>query len=124
MYPAARSSPCVPIPRPSNSSDARNESVSRSSMGETMCRVLALAPAPAPVSAPAPAPAPGLIFCRELQPAAVTNKLANTTSSGQTRRLRIEADCMPTDAGEPTQVSSQLLVGVDVGGTFTDLVAF
>src|SRR5688572_33275864 len=40
---------------------------------------------------------------------------------------RIGCDCMPLPASEQTAATTlenQLLIGVDVGGTFTDLVAF
>src|SRR5881227_2367394 len=55
---------------------------------------------------------------RELQPSAAAHKLSNVATRNTIRF--IESDFMPSDADEQTQ----LLVGVDVGGTFTDLVAF
>jgi N-methylhydantoinase A len=56
---------------------------------------------------------------RELQPAAATHKLTHAGAIVRKTRF-IGRDLMPADAREQTQ----LAVGVDVGGTFTDLVAF
>src|SRR5689334_12470049 len=92
------------MPRPSSSSDARKPSVWRSSIDATGTDGAAAR----------------LAADRELQPATATNKLTHATAA-RTESLGIEADFMPTEAGEQT---ATLLVGVDVGGTFTDLVAF
>src|SRR5215207_7744164 len=100
MKPAARSRPAVPMPRPSISSDARKDSVCRASISgggadDTRGRAW-----------------------RELQDSATTTKLTHVVA----RKIKplIGCDSMQAEAGEQTH----LRVGVDVGGTFTDLVAF
>src|SRR2546423_14564849 len=61
---------------------------------------------------------------RELQPSAPTHKL--NSSVAPEKILLIARDSMPAPATQQSnqQSARELRVGVDVGGTFTDLVAF
>src|SRR4051812_9944293 len=56
--------------------------------------------------------------CGELHAAPNAHTLSHTTAN---RNLRIGRDSMPAAQGEQP---ADLQIGVDVGGTFTDLVAF
>src|SRR3954469_10683636 len=110
--------PAVPMPRPSSSSDARYSTECFRSTWKFGSA--ATAGAGCAVGGRASARAAG-----ELQ--------ASGRASNVQRRTRIRGnsgigpDCMAGPRGEqttPGSLGTMLQIGVDVGGTFTDLVAF
>src|SRR5690349_12435491 len=114
MKSAARSMPGVPINRPSNSSDARNSTSCFMSTWKfaSACGPVATEGAVAGDVGKLAATSAAL----QANPTASTLQPSRLTNA----RFRIAADSMP--ASPPEQ--SALRIGVDVGGTFTDLVCF
>src|SRR5688500_10398955 len=111
--------PAVPMPRPSSSSEARYSTDLRRSISKAGAP-LAVGTAGSSVSAATES------IAAELQARGTASKLQQRTRRPRVE-LRIGRDCMsppPVEQPTPGRLNSPIRIGVVVGGTFPDLVAF
>src|SRR5215218_6727041 len=114
------------MPRPSCSSDARYVTIARGSTSAGGAPVALGTVAGAVAGATMGAASARSCGRGELQASGATTKLSQVVARRNTRF--IGCDSMPVDSGEQTRDvpvgGGEIRVGVDVGGTFTDLVSF